>query len=131
MKSMWTLCGGVFAFLAVALGAFGAHGLRSHLSPELLDVFKTGAQYQMTHALALLVIGFRKESRGNARLLDWSGGLMSAGIVLFSGSLYVLATTNNALWGAVTPLGGLCFLSGWILFIVSVLLEKRVTAARL
>jgi uncharacterized membrane protein YgdD (TMEM256/DUF423 family) len=98
-------------FIAVAAGAFGAHGLKKRLEPDLLAVFETGARYQMYHALALFAVAWLI-ARGAtpARLAGW---LFVAGIVLFSGSLYALALSGVRSLGAVTPLGGLCFLAGW------------------
>ena len=98
--------------LAVAAGAFGAHGLRDRLSPELMAVFETAARYQMYHALALLAVAAiagRLPGRG-AELAGW---LFVAGTVIFSGSLYLLALGGPRWLGAVTPFGGLCFLAGW------------------
>jgi uncharacterized membrane protein YgdD (TMEM256/DUF423 family) len=97
----------------VALGAFAAHGLRSSLTPELLAVFETGVRYQMYHAFALFAAawGF---ARWQNRLFSIAGGLFAAGIVIFSGSLYLLALTGSRWLGAVTPLGGLAFLAGWL-----------------
>jgi uncharacterized membrane protein YgdD (TMEM256/DUF423 family) len=105
--------GAVSALIAVLAGAFGAHALRDRLSPELLQSFETGARYQMYHALALLVAGRGKGPggpRGGTRLACW---LFLVGTVLFSGSLYALSLTGVRAWGAVTPVGGLCFLAGW------------------
>ena len=106
--------GAVFGFLGVAAGAFGAHALRGRLSPEFLQVFETGARYQLIHALALVLVALVAERRPG-RLAAAAGWLFTAGIVLFSGSLYALALTGTRAWGAVTPLGGLCFLAGWAL----------------
>src|SRR5690349_2805557 len=102
----------VAGFLGVALGAFGAHGLRGKLSPEMLAVFETGVRYNMYHALAL-VGGALLSARIEGRLLTAAGWLFTAGIVLFSGSLYALALTGVTTLGAITPLGGLAFLAGW------------------
>ncbi|MEO8018242.1 MAG: DUF423 domain-containing protein [Pseudomonadota bacterium] len=101
------------AFLGVALGAFAAHGLKTSLQPELLAAFETGARYQMYHAFALFAAaaGF---ARWQSRAFVIGGGLFVAGIVIFSGSLYVLALTGVRTWGAVTPIGGLAFLAGWL-----------------
>ena len=104
--------GAVLGLLGVAAGAFGAHALRGRLSAELLQVFETGARYQLIHALALVGVALAGERRAS-RALTAAGWLFVAGIVLFSGSLYALALTNIRVWGAVTPLGGLCFLAGW------------------
>jgi len=107
--------GGVFGFLAVAAGAFGAHGLRGRLGPDLLSVFETAARYQMYHALALLAVAVLLERRpAGAGPLRAAGWCFVAGIVLFSGSLYALALTGAGWWGAVTPLGGVAFLAGWL-----------------
>ncbi|MEP6657530.1 MAG: DUF423 domain-containing protein [Betaproteobacteria bacterium] len=101
-------------FLAVAAGAFGAHALRTRLPPDLLAVFQTAAQYHFLHALGLLAIGILWLQWPDAgRGLGWSALLLFAGIVLFSGSLYVLALTGVRAFGMVTPLGGLAMLAGW------------------
>jgi uncharacterized membrane protein YgdD (TMEM256/DUF423 family) len=106
--------GAVSGFLAVALGAFGAHALRDRLAADMLAVFETGVRYQFLHALALLVAGSTAPA-GASGTIRGAGGCFVAGTVLFSGSLYALAFTGVRLWGAVTPLGGLCFLAGWAL----------------
>ena len=118
MARLWIVLGGLNAFLAVALGAFGAHSLKERLTAEMLDVYKTGANYQILHALGLILIGIWAERRTN-RLADGAAGLLTAGILVFSGSLYALSLSGVRAWGAVTPLGGLCFLSGWILFVIA------------
>jgi uncharacterized membrane protein YgdD (TMEM256/DUF423 family) len=104
--------GAVSAFLGVAAGAFGAHALRARLAPDLLAVFETAARYQLIHALALVLVGvgLEREDRAAARAAGW---LFLAGTVLFSGSLYALALSGVRVLGAVTPLGGVCFLAGW------------------
>lgn len=108
------LCvGAVLAFLTVALGAFGAHAIRGRVPAERLANYQTGVQYQMFHALALLVLGCWYRLSPSA-LVMWAAWLMVAGVVLFSGSLYALTFTGQRRWGAVTPLGGLCFLGGWL-----------------
>jgi uncharacterized membrane protein YgdD (TMEM256/DUF423 family) len=106
------LIGSVAAFLAVGLGAFGAHGLRTRLSPEMLAVFETGVRYHMYHALALIATGLAM-GRLSGTLMLAAGWSFVAGIVLFSGSLYLLALTGVTILGAVTPFGGLAFLAGW------------------
>ena len=107
------LAGTVSAFVAVALGAFAAHGLRARLAPELLAVFETGVRYQMYHALALLAVAWAC-TRWPGSLVSAGGWLFVAGTLLFSGSLYVLALTGVRWLGAITPLGGLAFLAGWL-----------------
>jgi uncharacterized membrane protein YgdD (TMEM256/DUF423 family) len=113
MDRTFLLVGSVFGFLGVALGAFGAHGLRNRLSPEMLAVFETGVRYQMYHVFAVLIVAAAIGHLGNARLLMASGWAFSAGILLFSGSLYALALTQVGVLGAITPIGGVLFLAGW------------------
>ncbi len=104
--------GAVFAFLAVAFGAFGAHALRSHVDPADLAIWETGVRYQMYHALGLVAVAWMC-TRWAGPLVSTAGWLFVAGIVLFSGSLYVLVLSGQRWWGAVTPLGGVAFLIGW------------------
>lgn len=101
------------AFIAVALGAFAAHGLKARLAPELLSIFETGVRYQMYHALGLVGVAWAC-GRWPGAWVDAAGWLFVAGTVLFSGSLYVLALTGTRWLGAVAPIGGLAFLAGWI-----------------
>jgi len=112
MDKTFLLLGAVAAFLAVALGAFGAHGLRSRLSPEMMAVFQTGVQYHMYHALALILVSAAM-GRMSGWLIQTAGWCFVAGIVFFSGSLYLLAVTGATMRGAITPIGGLLFLAGW------------------
>jgi uncharacterized membrane protein YgdD (TMEM256/DUF423 family) len=105
----WIQAGAALMFLAVALGAFAAHGLKSRLAPEMLAVFETGVRYHVYHALALLALGA-------ARGPDKAGWCFIAGIALFSGSLYLLALTGEKRLGTITPIGGVLFLAGWVLF---------------
>lgn len=117
------IVGAINAFLAVALGAFGAHGLKDRLDAHYLDIWKTGVQYQMFHAAGLLVIGLLMGKAAASSLFTWSGWLMLAGIILFSGSLYVLSLTKIGPLGAITPIGGVCFLASWVLIILGVVKE--------
>lgn len=103
----------VFGFLAVALGAFGAHGLKSRLSPAMLEVYQTAVQYHFYHALALLAVGVLLRQGLVSGALTASAWLFAAGIVVFSGSLYALAISEVKILGAITPIGGLMFLAGW------------------
>lgn len=114
MDRTFFLLGAVLGFLGVAFGAFGAHGLKNRLSPELLAVFETGVRYQMYHVFALLIVAAAIGHIGSARLLVISGWSFFAGILLFSGSLYALALTGVGMLGAVTPIGGVLFLIGWV-----------------
>ena len=107
----WAAAGAVNAFAAIACGAFGAHALKRRLDEGRLAVFETGARYHMYHALALVAVAWLGARTGD---LAYPAGVMFlAGIVLFSGSLYALALTGVKKLGAITPLGGLCFLLGW------------------
>jgi uncharacterized membrane protein YgdD (TMEM256/DUF423 family) len=116
---VFIVLGAINAFLAVALGAFGAHGLEGKLEPKYLEVWKTGVTYQMFHATGLLIIGILSGKLPANSLLSWSGWLMFIGIILFSGSLYVLSVTKIGVLGAITPLGGLSFLAAWILIVIA------------
>ena len=107
------LLGATLGFLGVAVGAFGAHGLRTRLSPDMLAVFETGVRYQMYHVFAILIVAAAIGNIGDARLLVLAGWFFFAGIVLFSGSLYALALSGTTMLGAITPFGGLAFLAGW------------------
>lgn len=112
--------GGLLALTAVALGAFGAHGLRPKLTPRDMEIFETAVRYQMFHALAIILMGlFQRMEVGNIRLLDWSPWAFGSGILLFSGSLYIMVLTGKRWLGAITPLGGLLFLAGWFIFVLS------------
>jgi len=119
--------GGLAALLAVALGAFGAHALKDRLAPEMLVAWHTGVEYQVYHALGLLAIGIAAIHVPASALLRWSGGLMLAGIVLFSGSLYALALSGPSWLGAITPVGGVAFLVAWALFVAAVILSRGQT----
>ena len=103
----------IFGLIAVVLGAFAAHALKSRIEPALLLAFETGVRYQMYHALAMLLVSLWLD-RTKSKLLIASGFLFSAGILFFSGSLYLLATAGWRWLGPVTPLGGLCFILGWL-----------------
>lgn len=113
---IYLIVGTASAMLAVILGAFAAHGLKNQLSESLIGVFQTGVQYQMYHSLGLILLVLTAQFMPSPQLV-WSAGFMSAGIVLFSGSLYLLAITGIKWFGPVTPLGGLCFIIAWALFI--------------
>jgi uncharacterized membrane protein YgdD (TMEM256/DUF423 family) len=110
--------GAVSAMLAVGAGAFGAHALRARISPEHLAIFETGARYQIYHALALLAAAWAV-SRWPGSLPVFAGWLFVLGSIFFSGSLYILALTGARWWGAVTPIGGLAFLAGWLCLVLT------------
>ena len=111
--------GAVSAMVAVGAGAFGADLLRDRLSEDLLTVFETGARYQMYHALAMVMVGVVM-SRGAGAPAIWAGWLFIVGSIIFSGSLYALAITGARWWGAITPIGGICFILGWAMFAWSI-----------
>ncbi len=113
MESYFLELGGLFGALAVALGAFGSHALRARLPADQLRTFETGVTYQMYHALALVGVGLMVERFGSM-LLSVAGWLYVIGILLFSGSLYMLAATRIRLFGIVTPFGGVAFVLGWL-----------------
>ncbi|MGI8551301.1 MAG: DUF423 domain-containing protein [Dehalococcoidia bacterium] len=112
MEQTWFLAAAVLGFLAVGFGAFAAHSLKARLSSDDLATFETAARYQMYHALALLGVSYAAYRWGGG-LTTAAGWLFVGGVVLFSGSLYVLAISGIKVLGAITPLGGLCFLAGW------------------
>ena len=134
---MFLVLGAVLAFIGVALGAFGAHALRSKLPGERMATFETGVRYQMWHALALFLIVlvdawdpmsggpafYVLSERGGAPPLFAAGWSFAAGIVLFSGSLYALAVTGRRTWGAVTPFGGAGLLLGWAFLLLAIVLK--------
>lgn len=118
MAHLFAAIAGVSGFLAVLLGAFGAHALRKRLSVEHLAIFQTGVQYQMYHTLAILAVALLQFWASPSGMFVVAGYLFTIGIVLFSGSLYLLATTGNRVFGPITPLGGLAFLAGWICVVI-------------
>jgi uncharacterized membrane protein YgdD (TMEM256/DUF423 family) len=128
-KSFLTL-GALFGALAIVLGAFGAHGLKKMVSADAIAVFQTGVQYQMYHALALMITGILHEKLQN-KWIQWAGYLFCVGIVFFSGSLYVIGLMNASentipvLIGILTPIGGLFFIGGWLSLLTGVITKNR------
>ncbi|WP_163969457.1 DUF423 domain-containing protein [Oceanobacillus halotolerans] len=116
---LFLLIGAINGFLAVALGAFGAHGLEGRLSEKALNTWEKAVNYQMFHTMALLVTGLLM-ARLEISSIHWAGWLFLIGILLFSGSLYVYATTSIKAFAMITPLGGVAFLIGWILLAYTV-----------
>ena len=112
-RALW-IAGAAMAGISVAIGAFGAHALRARLEPARLATFETAVQYHMLHAVALLAVAALAGRVQSQQLLLLSGGLFTAGIFLFSGSLYALAITGITWLGAITPLGGIAFIGGWL-----------------
>ena len=111
----FVIIGSLSGFSGVALGAFGAHGLKARVSPEMLTVWQTGVQYHLVHALALLLIGILCQLLPEASLARSAGWMMLIGTLLFSGSLYVMVLSGVRALGMITPLGGVAFLIGWLL----------------
>ena len=127
------MVGGVLAFLAVAMGAFGAHGLKSAMKDwawdaekqlRMLEIWETAARYQMYHALALLVLGVIAMQNA-CRTMKAAGVLLVIGVAIFSGSLYALVLTDTSWLGAITPLGGAALLAGWVAFVIGVVRLNR------
>ena len=118
---IFLLLGSLAMMFAVGLGAFGAHGLRDKLSADMLAVYRTGVDYHFYHALGLLALGMIAAHLPESDLVKWSGALMAAGIVLFSGSLYLLALTGTRWLGAITPLGGAAWIVAWALLAAALL----------
>jgi len=113
--------GCVAALFAVLIGAFGAHALKLRIAPEWMAVYKTGVEYHFYHALGMVLVGLAAIKLPDSAWLVGAGWAMLAGIVLFSGSLYVLALTGLAWLGAITPLGGAAFIAAWALFALAVI----------
>jgi len=115
------IAGAVNAAIAVMFGAFGAHALKEKLSEKYLAIWETAVQYQMFHALGLVLIGILMSSSllGPLTQLNWAGYLLLAGIIIFSGSLYVLSLSGIGILGAITPIGGVAFIAGWIMLILA------------
>lgn len=113
MLRSFLLLAAFFGFTGVALGAFAAHGLKGRLSSEYLAIFQTGLTYQLVHALALFGVAVLA-TQLPGRLVGWAGGLFTLGIVLFSGSLYLLTLSGIGKLGIITPIGGMAFLGGWL-----------------
>jgi len=114
------ITGAFCALLGVILGAFGAHALKKTLSSDMLTVYNTAVQYQFYHALGILLIGVIHHHFPASSWLVASSILLLVGIILFSGSLYILALTNMPKLGIVTPFGGLCFIAGWLFFAIGI-----------
>ncbi|WP_428910146.1 DUF423 domain-containing protein [Niallia sp. Krafla_26] len=116
---IFIVIGATLAGLSVAFGAFGAHILERILEPKYLDIWGKGVTYQMLHAVGMILVGILLGKTPGNSLLTWSGWLMFIGVLLFSGSLYVLSVTKISMLGAITPLGGVSFIIAWILIIVA------------
>ncbi|MEY8744679.1 DUF423 domain-containing protein [Bacillales bacterium AN1005] len=120
MQRKWMMLGAILTMLSVAIGAFGAHIVKEHIDAKALATYETGVQYHMIHAVALLIVGLTAGQLGESAKLRWSARLLLIGIIVFSGSLYVLSTTGIKILGAITPIGGVAFIAGWLLFALDV-----------
>jgi uncharacterized membrane protein YgdD (TMEM256/DUF423 family) len=118
MHKRFLLYAAIAAFLAVGLGAFAAHGLRGRLDAAMMEIFQTAVRYHFFHALGLGFIALLAKFYPQSKRLQWAGWLMLAGIVVFSGSLYLLSVSGWRWLGMITPLGGLGFLAGWLLLAI-------------
>ncbi|KMY55717.1 membrane protein [Bacillus sp. FJAT-27231] len=116
---LFIIIGAINAFLSVALGAFGAHGLEGKVEPKYLEIWKTGVQYQMFHASGMILVGILMGQFPSSSLLNWSGWMMLIGTVIFSGSLYALTLSGIKVLGAITPIGGVAFLAAWVLLVLA------------
>jgi len=123
MEKIFFIIGAVSAAISVALGAFGAHGLRERLTPQLLEIFETGVRYEIYHAFAILFVAFAL-TRWQSNLIPLAGWAFVLGTLIFSGSLYLLALTDTRWLGAITQLVGVAFIAGWILLAVGVWQSK-------
>ncbi|MEQ1485389.1 DUF423 domain-containing protein [Methyloglobulus sp.] len=124
MRSTFLFLGTFCAFMGVGIGAFGAHALKASLSTEALAIYHTGVDYQMWHSLGLLGIGLWQHQTPDSKLVPWAGWFMFMGILLFSGSLYLLALLDIPKLGMITPIGGVCFLIAWLLVCLSATSKK-------
>jgi uncharacterized membrane protein YgdD (TMEM256/DUF423 family) len=111
---VFLLLGSLNMFLSIALGAFGAHGLEGKVSERMMEIWRTAAHYHIVHGLALVAIGLLADRFGGSGLITAAGWLILVGILLFSGSLYAMVLTNVTKLGAITPIGGVAFLAGWV-----------------
>ncbi|WP_042165087.1 DUF423 domain-containing protein [Paenibacillus gorillae] len=125
MLKKYFALGAFGAALAVALGAFGAHGLKEVLSERLLDIFETGVRYHMYHSLGVMLVALLGDRLGESKLLRTGANLLVAGVIIFSGSLYALALSDVSVLGAITPIGGVAFLSGWGCIIAAALRSTK------
>lgn len=125
MSRTFIAWGSILMVLSVAIGAFGAHMLQDRITVDELATYETGVHYHMIHGLAVLITGILVKVQGESRKLFWAGALFIAGTIIFSGSLYVLSISGIKWLGAITPIGGVAFIVGWLLLMSSALSSKR------
>jgi uncharacterized membrane protein YgdD (TMEM256/DUF423 family) len=116
----WIITGGIFGFLGVAIGAFGAHGLKNYLTPEMMETYHTGVLYQLIHSIVILVIGFNGDKKYGIAAV-----FFTMGIILFSFSLYLYSITYTPVFAIITPFGGVSFLIGWLMIVVKTVISKE------
>jgi len=116
----WIISGGIFGFLGVAFGAFGAHGLKNYMTPEMIEVWKTGVLYQLIHSVVILAIGFSWDKKYKIPAI-----FFTIGIILFSFSLYLYAITYTIAFAIITPFGGVSFLAGWLMIVIRTVMSKE------
>ncbi len=121
------IIGSMFMALAVAFGAFGAHVVQDILTPDRFEVYKTAVEYHFYHAIGLLILGLLTQKAGLSKWFWWSGTSFICGILIFSGSLYILTLTDTGWLGAVTPFGGFAFILGWSFLILGVIQYRKKT----
>ena len=119
-NNTWVITGGIFGFLGVAIGAFGAHGLKNYLTPDMLETYHTGVLYQLIHSVVILAIGFSGDEKYKIPAI-----LFTIGIILFSFSLYLYSITYTLAFAIVTPFGGVSFLAGWLVIVVKAVMSKE------
>lgn len=126
MQKTFMAWGAVFMALSVAIGAFGAHMLEGKITADEMAIYETGVHYHMIHGIAVIITGLAAGLFGESRKLFWAGVLFSAGIIIFSGSLYVLSLSGIKWLGAITPIGGVSFIAGWLILMSSAWNRTRV-----
>lgn len=126
MAKRWLLCAAVSGLLAVFIGAFGAHGLKPYLVADLMAVYQTGVHYHFFHTFALLAVGILSVLSPSEVAFKWSGALFLVGIIVFSGSLYILSVTGARWLGAITPLGGVALIGGWLSMAIGIYHCQRI-----
>lgn len=115
MQRTYLIIGSILGMIGVGIGAFGAHLLEPIIGAQLMQTFKTGVEYHFVHTLAIIMVAILAGVIGESSLLRWAGRLFTIGVIIFSGSLYVLSITGIKVLGAITPIGGVCFIAGWLM----------------
>lgn len=119
MQRTYLIIGSILSMIGVGIGAFGAHLLEPIIGTALMQTFKTGVEYHFVHTLAILIVAVLAGVIGESSLLRWAGRLFTAGVIIFSGSLYVLSITGIKVLGAITPIGGVFFIAGWLMLAIA------------